>query len=221
LTGYEARYFDSEPILAHVMLVEASAVGAWAREHRERHIANLTTLIEEYAGQPEAGHAHTHVTAGVMASLLGVLHKELVDGRREPLIALLGPLMGLVTAHYLDRRGVLREIRHGDEMAEQLLVRQRGKQPARCEVTVPRFLLDPRAHRARACVLRLAEHHGASNRQLARAVGVARDDQISTLLSRLTREGLLCKRQARPGGPNAWWLSPYGLQVACALRASR
>jgi len=212
-------FFDSEPALAHVLLVEATAAGPWARERRERHVAALTELIEGRWGAPAGGQAHPLATAGVVASLLGVLHTHLVTGRPEPALALLGPLMGLVTAPYLDQRGVAREIARGEALAAELLaagVRERAR-PAAGALEIPDLLLDPRAHRARACLLYLAERPGASNRQVARAVGVARDAHISTLLARLRGMGLVVKRAGRPGGPNAWSPSAYGLRVAHAL----
>jgi AcrR family transcriptional regulator len=217
-------FFDSEPVRAHVLLVEVTAAGPRARERREQHIVSLTMLIEARWGPPENGHPHSLVTAGVMASLLGVLHTHLVTGRKEPVIGLLGSLMGLVTAPYLDRRGVAREVKRGEDIARKLLERDTHEEQsgtAAGGVEIPDLLLDPRAHRARACILHLAEHPGASNRQVARAVGIARDTHISTLLARLHREGLVVKRPCRPGGPNAWTPSPYGLQIAYALRLAR
>lgn len=210
-------FFDSEPIRAHVLLVEAVAAGSWARERRERHLASLTSMIEDRWGTPPEGHAHPLVTAGVMASLLGVLHTHLVTGRDEPLTALLGPLMGLVTAPYLKHDLVTREIARGDALAKELLEVRDSQPPGVTRVAIPGLLEDPRAHRARACVLYLAEHPRSSNRQIARAVGVTRHTYISTLLARLAGMGLLLKRAASPGGANAWSLSSHGLQVARAL----
>jgi AcrR family transcriptional regulator len=211
--------FESEPALAHVLLVEASAAGPPARERRERHLAALRSLIEDRWGAPDDGHAHPLATAGVMASLLGVLHTHLVFERREPLIALLGPLMGLVTAPYLDPQGVACEIERGGALAREMLAR---RDPGESEdsaggVPLPGLLLDPRAHRARACLLYLAARPGASNRQIARTVGIGSDSHISTLLARMQRVGLIAKRPSPPGGPNAWSPSPYGLRVADAL----
>ena len=91
------RFLDSEPEWAWVLLVEATAAGPRARERREWHVAGLTVLIEGHWDALREGHAHWLVNGGVMASLLGVLHTHLVTGREQPLIGLLGPMMGLVT----------------------------------------------------------------------------------------------------------------------------
>jgi AcrR family transcriptional regulator len=212
-------FFDSEPVLAHVLLVEAAAAGARARERRERHILSLTWLIEDRWGAPEHGHAHPLVTAGVMGSLLAILNTQLVTGRREPLLALLGPLMGLVTAPYLDRRLVTREIERADAHARELLARRDQPAVGSAEhgARVPDLLLNPRAHRARACLLYLLEHSGASNTQIARAAGIGHHTQISKLLARMAAVGLLTKRAGNPGGPNAWSLTSHGVEVSHAL----
>lgn len=212
-------FFDSEPVLAHVLLVEVTAAGAWARERRERHIAALTELIEAHWGAPRDGHMHPLVTAGVMASLLGVLHTHLVAGRDEPLIALLGPLMGLVTAPYLDQRFVAEEIEHGELMARELLAKYPAitRTPTRQDIEIPKLLDDPRAHRARACLAYLAGNTGASNRQIAHAAGIASHTQVSKLLTRFAQIGLIAKRDVQPGGPNSWSLTQYGQQVSLAL----
>ncbi len=212
-------FFDGERVLARVLLVEATAAGAWARERRERHLASLTALIEARWGAPQDGHMHPLVTAGVMASLLGVLHTHLVTAREEPLVTLLGPLMGLVTAPYLERRLVVREIKRGELMGRRLYDQRRmqSTQPVR-HPELPDLLRDPRAHRARACLLYLASNPGASNREVADAVGVSGRTQMSALLARLLCNGLLVKRAGAPGAPNAWSLSNYGVRVERVLR---
>lgn len=216
-------FFDGEPALAYVLLVEAAAAGPRARERRERHIVSLTSLIEEHWGESEEPRSHPLRSAGVMASLLGVLHTHMVTGREEPLLALLGSLMGLVAAPYLDRRQVAHEIACAETMARELLTCAERSQPNHRRpgaVELPDFLRNPRAHRARACLLYLAEHPGASNRQVAEMVGIARHTHISTLLARLAGAGLLYKATRSPGRANAWSLTSHGVRVAQALKLS-
>lgn len=216
--------FDAEPQLARVWLVESLAAGRWALERRERNISSITSLIVGYWCVPAGCRVAPLVTAGVMASLHGVLQTHLASGREEPLIMLLGPCMGLVSAPYLKPSLVAREIERGEDVARMVYAELRGTQHASesevQSVLVPGVLRDPRAHRARRCLFYLVEHPGASNRQVALAIGIARDSHISTLLARLDRAGVLVKRSRRPGGPNAWSPSEYGLQVAHALYAS-
>jgi DNA-binding MarR family transcriptional regulator len=67
----------------------------------------------------------------------------------------------------------------------------------------------------------VAEHPGSSNRQVADRAGISDQGQISKLLSRLQRLGLL--ENAGNGGPakgeaNEWRLTPTGRQVAGSIR---
>jgi AcrR family transcriptional regulator len=227
-------FFDSERELSWVLLVEATAAGVYAREQRERYVVALTSMIERRWGWGVSEHrSHALDTAGVMASLLGVLHSHLVRRDPRPLIELLGPMMGLVTAPYLGAKATAREVARGNELARALRTRsedpRHGSPHARSELgpaeegrekedaRIPPSLRDPRAHRARRCVIYLVGHPGASNREIAQGVGIARDTQISTLLARLTAMGVLIKRSAGAGHPNVWRLTPMGEHIAALL----
>jgi AcrR family transcriptional regulator len=216
-------FFDSEPARAHALVVEANAAGPRARGRREQHVASIISLIEDRWRVHDENWSHPLDAAGVMGSLLAVLHTHLVTARKEPMIALLGPAMGLVTAPYLNQRCVKREIERAEAIAAELLARRACAPPAEPagSVTLPELLLHPRAHRARACILHLAMHPEASNREVARAVGIERDTHISTLLARLHRAGLLVKRRAAPGRPNEWSASSYGMRVANVLQVTQ
>jgi AcrR family transcriptional regulator len=214
-------YFDSHESLAHVLLVEATAAGPWARRARERHVADITSMIEARWRSPDQPPLHPLVTAGAMASLLGILQSHLVAASDEPLIALLGPMMGLVTAPYLSPAAVAREVKRSDELAQSLIAGTRpptGVDPA--SSAVPDALRDPRAYRARACLCYVADHPGTSNRQIAAAIGIAGHTQISALLARLHRMRLVSKRTPGAGYPNAWSLTALGALVADAITAS-
>jgi AcrR family transcriptional regulator len=214
-------FFDSQPRLARAWLVESLAAGAWALERRERHVTALTRLIvESHSVRVEP---HPLASTGAMASVLGIIQSHLIARNPEPLLTLLGPLMGVVVAPYLEPPVVIAEIARGEVLAQKLLAEHtsRPRQADDGDPGVPRLLCDARARRARDCLRHLAEHPGASNRQVAAAVGIARDSHISTLLARLHRMGLVVKSKGRPGAPNAWSLSPYGLEVARALQTAK
>jgi predicted transcriptional regulator len=88
-------------------------------------------------------------------------------------------------------------------------------------LTIPEVLSNPSAHRARRCVLFLAEHPQASNREIASGIGVAHASQISKLLSCLLGERLVARHSAGAGKRNAWWLTSRGEEVTRALRAGQ
>ena len=126
----------------------------------------------------------------------------------------------MLAAVYLDAEAAAVELQRGRALAAAMLAaREAETRAAEPAAGLPNALRDPRAHRARECLHYLHGHPGASNRQVARAVGIARDDQISRLLARLAGMELLDKRPARPGGPNAWSLSLHGRRVVPLLPA--
>ena len=79
--------------------------------------------------------------------------------------------------------------------------------------------------RARACLLFLAAQgaggRAPSNREIARAIGVAHESQISRLLALLAEHDLVHKRGAGPGRRNSWHLTPAGEAAAAQLAAPR
>jgi AcrR family transcriptional regulator len=215
-------FFDREPQLARVCVVESLAAGPWALERREQHVAALTQMIIGYSDPQAPQEPHPFAGEGVTASTLGVIQNHLLADRPEPLIALLGPLMGLAMAPYLDTEAVAEEVDYSERLATELQSgRGTGAIPdAAGDLQLPEVLRHPRAHRLRECILYVSEHPSSSNRQIAKGVGIARDTQISTTLARLARLGLVSKRGERPGGPNAWTLTARGVAVARTLGAS-
>ena len=213
-------FFDAEPQLARACLVESLAAGPWALKRGEAHVAALTRLIAAHWEGMAPREPYPLTNVGVMASLLGIIRNHLLADRPEPLVGLLGPLTGLATSPYLDTHAMAEQVKRSSALAVELLAARDGGPPRReCGAPeMPGLLLNPRAHRARECMLYLAEQPGASNRQVATAIGVASHTQISALLGRLARAGLLVKDQGRPGRPNAWSLTPCGGRIAQALR---
>jgi len=66
----------------------------------------------------------------------------------------------------------------------------------------------------------IAANPGASNRQIGDIAGVGDQGQMSKLLARLERIGLIAKRSHghAKGEPNAWALTAGGRQVAQSIR---
>jgi len=218
-------YFDSEPVLARVWFVEAMAAGSWALERRERDNALLRALIvaqwEVRGNEPP----DALTAAGVMASVFGLIHTHLLADDPRPLISLLGPMMGLIMAPFLDTNAVEQEIARGNMLARMSAAetdtRSLPATPSRSSHTAdqatydrPSIALDRRlGRRASECLLLLAEHPGCSNRELATALGITHGSQVSRLLSHLLSERLATKRSGGVGRPNAWTLTPRGEEL--------
>ncbi|HTC61079.1 MAG TPA: TetR family transcriptional regulator [Solirubrobacteraceae bacterium] len=212
---------DAEPRRARVWLVESLCAGVWALECRERHLKALARTIAVHCPVPAEPPAPRLASAGMVTSVAGIVQAHLITAEPQPLITLLGPLMGLVTSQYLDARAVHGEIDRAERLGQTILARREAGPPSRVAseppVEIPAALRDPRAHRVRRCLLYLAQHPGASNRQIADAIGIARHDQASTLLARLAAMGLIDKHPGARGHPNAWTLTQYGARVSPAL----
>jgi DNA-binding HxlR family transcriptional regulator len=76
------------------------------------------------------------------------------------------------------------------------------------------------APRRTIALLHLGTHGRASNREIAAAVGIADDAQISSLLARMRDLGLVVNRTPpnSNGGPNAWELTADGRRLVSALK---
>lgn len=221
-------FFDSEPLLTRIWFKEMMAAGSWVLERRERHIAILSSMIVDRSVSSVSERPDAVVVMGVMASVLGVIQAHVVTEEPGPLIELLGPLMGLIATHYLDARGVEREVERGAQLARKIQAEDPGWASARAAgrdtelgmrrgVTLPAILETPGARRARECVLFLADHPESSNRELATGIGVVHQSQISRLLAYLAGESLVVKRSEGAGKRNAWRLTPRGEEMARAL----
>ncbi len=129
---------DAEPLLARVWLVESLAAGPWALEHRERNLQTLRDLIVSSWPVAENWSPPPLAAEGVLASVLGITHRHIAAGKHEPLIELLGPLMGLIASPYLPPHAVHREVELGAQLACKIRAgesrrsaRQSSRGPAR------------------------------------------------------------------------------------------
>jgi AcrR family transcriptional regulator len=218
---------DAEPLLARVWFVESAAAGSWALARREQIVEALRSAMIEYWTARGERAPEPVAAAGVMASVFGLIQTHLVTERSEPLIELLGPMMGLITSLYLDGEDRVREIKRGVQLAEEIKDGDysRWAPPpapiAERDALLPATLANPGARRARECLLFLAEQGGRglnpSNREIATGIGVTQQSQISRLLSSLLAENLVSKRSAGAGKRNEWRLTPRGEEIARAL----
>jgi AcrR family transcriptional regulator len=216
-------FFDDEPLLARVWLIETLAAGSWALERRARHLAALTALITERWSLPADAEVNPLAAPAAVEAVLGIIQARLLTNTEEPLITLLGPLMGLISTVYLGRAAATVETERGRAHARQILTEResRTSHARPHEPEIPPALRNPRAHRARECLQHLDANPGSSNRQIANALGIVRQEQISKVLARLHALGLLIKCPAAPGGANAWTLTPYGTQTVHALQTNQ
>jgi hypothetical protein len=214
---------DHEPLLARVCLLEMLAGSPEVLEHRARELAALNPLVDVGRKQPRTSGEPVELAAEAsVASVAGILHTRLVTGEAPPFVGLLGQLVGLVVCPYLDPHDVVREVKRGEALARTITERHASSSPpSLAAVQLPPALSHPGAYRARSCVIYIASNPGASNKQIAAGIDVPHLGQVSELLARLVRSGLLRKHAGGAGRPNQWWLTPQGEQIAQALATRR
>lgn len=216
------EFFDAEPALARVCLVETLGGGPVVVAQRERVVAAFRALVVARI-EGDVAPVAPLAAEGVLASVMGLARARLIAPEPQPLIELLGPLMGMAGAPYLDASAVEDQVRRGDELARKLLARREPRATRRDDAgaDVPAMLLSARAHRARLCLLYVTEQgrrgFSPSNREVAEGIGVPHRGQVAKLLDRLAALGLLTKRRGRPGHPNAWAATDTGEKIASLL----
>jgi hypothetical protein len=196
--------------------VESLAGGERMLRRRAEVIDELARAIDR-GTTTAAGRSQPMLTAqGLVGGVVAVLHTRLVRDDPEPFATLLGPLMSMIVLPYLGPAAAAEEHRvdHGRH-------RRRKRRVRRKPVNDPLDGLKMRlTYRTMLVLAVVAEHPGASNREIAEGSGIVDQGQISKLLSRLAGLGLLENSGAgQPlGATNEWHLTARGAQLEHATR---
>jgi AcrR family transcriptional regulator/DNA-binding MarR family transcriptional regulator len=212
------RFLEDEPARGWLLVVEAPGAGRDVLEHRSRVLAELIAPVEEGRYASERSAAITPLTAeGVVGSALAVVHARLLRGERPALVELTNPLMSTIVLPYLGAAAARKEL-------ERSLPARRRREPQSSDGANRLNALPMRITYRTMCVLSvIATRPGASNRQIGEAAEISDQGQISKLLQRLERLGLIANagtRQER-GMVNAWRLTPIGVEIESATGRSR
>jgi AcrR family transcriptional regulator/DNA-binding MarR family transcriptional regulator len=214
-------FFDREPALARVCVVQALRGSQGVLERREEILRGLARALDEGRLEGSRGATCPPLTAeGLVGAAFAIIYARLLRRERESLTGLLGELMGMIVLPYLGPAAARREL------ALPVPVSTRGP-AARAGVAV-RAECDPLegipmrlTYRTARVLEDVAEHPGVSNRMVAELAGIVDQGQVSKLLARLERLGLLQNTGAghAHGERNAWRLTDRGLQVAQTIGA--
>jgi AcrR family transcriptional regulator len=209
-------FFDREPAMARVCVVQSLQGDAKLLARRELLLSRLAAIVDEGRNESARAAPASPLTAeGLVGAALSIVYSRLLRERSEPLADLLGELMSLIVLPYLGPAAAKRE----QTQSVPASVPGQRKHGYHSQ----RFAADPlagisirltyRTMRVLECV---AAESGASNRRLSVLADVPDQGQISKLLARLERLGLLVNTgKPRPKGEaNAWQLTAQGLQVA-------
>jgi len=207
-------FLDREPVLARVCVVQAMRGGPAMLAQREQVLAELTDAIDAGRGESSRAADLSRLTAeGLVSAALGIVHSRLLRGKRGSLCALQGELMAMIVLPYRGAAAARRELT------------QTNPAPAPTSNAV-RADRDPLegvpmrvTYRTARVLESVGELAGASNRVVAERAGIQDQGQVSKLLGRLERLGLIVNSDGHlKGEPNAWILTPRGEQVAQGIR---
>jgi hypothetical protein len=160
-----------------------------------------------------------------VGGVLAVLHNRLSGGQPGRLLGLRNTLMAIIVLPYLGASAAQREL----ERPRPRPLRCSARRDKRDRAGVLPNAGNPLAgvpvrwtYRTARVLEAVAEHPGASNRVIGQAAETSDQGQISKLLARLEKLGLIENTSGnghRPTGePNAWCLTARGDEVESALR---
>jgi AcrR family transcriptional regulator/DNA-binding MarR family transcriptional regulator len=211
-------FFDEEPALARIVLVEALGAGPRVLARRGEVLDQLARVVDRGRHADSAVREPPDVVAeGVVGAVLAVLHTRALEQQDDArFLVLLGALMNIVVLPYLGARAASRELtRPAPKRLHNSELRHRSHSPDPMAGLTMRL-----TYRTVRVLVVIAEHPGASNREIAQRSGVTDQGQISKLLARLARLGLIENSGdgQEKGGCNAWRLTPSGAHVERATR---
>lgn len=221
------HFFDAEPKLARLLVVEALGGGKTVLARRATVLGELSAALAEGAPAPHRAVQAPLLTAeGVVGGAFSVIHGRLLDrpspdrrpagdGRigTSTLIGLYGELMALIALPYLGARSARAELaRAAPDPAFRNTggIDDRGRLLERLDMRL--------TYRTVRCLMFIGEHPGASNREIVRGAEIPDEGQASKLLGRLEKLKLIANsRPAGPGLPNHWTLTAHGARVLSAV----
>ncbi len=223
-------FLDRERVLARVLVVQALRGGPRVLERREAILAQLTAVVDGGREEGTRGAECTALTAeGLVGAAFGIVYARLLKCHRKPLIDLLGELMAMIVLPYLGPAAARRELARSAPAAPAYAATARVSPDA---ASSERAAADPlegvpmrltyRTSRVLEGVAELAGRGSdPSNRQVGEFAGIPDAGQVSKLLRRLERLGLLANGGPGhlKGEPNAWRLTAQGESVARSIRA--
>jgi AcrR family transcriptional regulator len=219
-------FLDREPVLARVCVVQALSGSPEVLARREAILGRLADVVDEgRLGNPRAARCTPLTAEGLVGAAFGIVYARLLKGERRALTCLLGELMGMIVLPYLGPAAARRE----QSRAALAVPRPAVRKPAVGSAqgagdpleSVP-MRLTYRTSRVLEGVVELGERGSApSNREVADYAGIEDPGQVSKLLRRLERLGLLSNSSGGhlKGEPNAWRLTGKGERVAQSIRA--
>ncbi len=219
-------FLDEQPGLGSLLVVDALKAGPRVQERRAEILARLAGAIHREGSRAVTGRELPPLTGeGVVGAVLGVIHTRMQAMQPDRMGELLNPLMAMIVLPYLGPAAAEKELAllapklNGRPLTDTPGAITREKRRAPSTTPGRRSPLEGLPMRLTYRTLRvltaISEQAGPSNREVAAHADVADQGQISKLLARLVRLGLIENTgEGQPSGePNAWQLTPRGKEL--------
>jgi AcrR family transcriptional regulator/DNA-binding MarR family transcriptional regulator len=212
-------FLDREPLLARICVVQALQAGPSLQVRREEILAGLAAVVDEGRSESARGKTCTPLTAeGLVGAAFAIVHARLQRGEHQPLAGLANELMAMIVLPYLGPAAARRE-----QTRPLPAVSRRPTSSVVADDAYPSLMgaVGLRfTYRTARVLCGIHEHPCASNRKIAEHADVVDAAQISRLLGRLERAGLITNTRDRraKGESNAWQLTARGEQVVHSIR---
>jgi len=218
-------FCDEQPSVARMLICESQASGAKVAERRAQVLDALTRIVDQgrtLTGTGKSGKAENLsplAAEGTVGGVLAVIQGRLApsDGADAPsLLALTNELASMIVLPYLGSAAARRELRRPLPAPVEPGARDGA------------LLSDPLkdmgmrlTYRTVRVLLAVAENPDGSNRTIGESAGITDQGQISKLLARLARLGLIENTHAHPGkgAPNSWALTEKGRRMTDGIKA--
>lgn len=205
------QLFEDEPAMGKLAVVESLAAGPRALELHRETVAQIVTAVNARRGQAAVLPGALVLAEGAVGGAISLVHDRMLAGGAGALTSLVNPMTSMIVLPYLGREVARRELERPMGPAERRARAAHGN---------PLKGLDMRlTYRTARVLSTVATHPGSSNRAIGATSGIEDQGQISRLLARLERLGLVENARVgdSKGAGNAWALTAQGEEVTNAL----
>jgi DNA-binding MarR family transcriptional regulator len=208
--------------------VHSAQGGPVVLERREAILRRLVGVIDEGRTECARGTGCTPLTAeGLVGAGVAIVSARLLNGergmlkgKRGQLRGLLGELMGMIVLPYEGPAAARREQARSVPNPLPRIARDPGESRSAAGGDPLEGVQMRLTYRTARVLEGIARHPGGSNRVVADQAEIQDQGQVSKLLARLERLGLLQNTSDghSKGEPNAWALTSKGERVARSFR---
>ena len=210
-------FCEEQPSLARFLLVDSFSAGTVVLLGRDDLARRVAGAIDQGRTEaPKSADVGPLTAEGVVGGVSAMLMRRLSAGSEHPvLLTLTSELTSMIVLPYLGAAAARREA--GRPAPERVANGTSDRRDGTLELREANMRLTYRTVRVLAAI---AEHPGASNRVVGDIAEIRDQGQISKLLSRLERVGLIenTQFQRERGAPNSWALTEKGRRIAEGIR---